>query len=477
MGMEDCLRGFCTLRTITQNSGGNSGLVRKRLAIVRVNRGECRSGRYFGSALKKRHPQSSSRTFSSANTPEFCRLVNPMKFPELTDLRANSLLIVIALAMLATVIYLPSHPFVDEYIHWPTAQLFAQGKWPLNPGISTWPTMNAVVGWTTSLFGQSRHITAGRLVIAVFGFIAIAGFYQLAQEFDTASAKLRTAQFFLSPIVLPFCALIYTDLPALSCLLWSAVGAMRRQPWLLIGAGALACAFRQNEIVWFGAFAILFGWLSLRDGDRIKLLPAIAIVAVIAIWLVLVKLQGGVAAGAYTQGDHPGGLKGIPNIWFALVVATIVYLPYFVFRLFTDAQRLPLWQFLALGLLVAFTFEVKHRFNLIEFNYFVRNNLLHQTFTQQGMGIFLVVATISAVLAFRTRLTAYENLRLPLLVFSVLSLLPFWLIEQRYDLPIFALFWAARTAIDRRVEIAQLLFGSACSLWMIVHIAHGTAFV
>lgn len=447
------------------------------------NRVRCRGKMPIGSLLQIGAERTPSAViiprsyFLSANTPEFRRLFNPIKFPALTYLRANALLLFVALAMLATAVYLPSHPFVDEYIHWPTAQLFAQGKWPLNPGISTWPTMNAVVGWTTALFHQSQHIKAGRLVIVVFGFIALAGFYHLAKEFDTGSAKLRTAQFFLSPIVLPFCALIYTDLPALSCLLWSAVGAMRRQPWLLIGAGALACAFRQNEIVWFVAFAFLFGWLSLRDGDKIELTPVIAIIGVIATWLVLVKLQGGVAAGAYTQGDHPGTLKGIPNIWFALAVAAIVYLPYFVFRLFTDSQHLQLWQFLALGLLVAFTFQVKHRFNLIEFNYFVRNNLLQQTFTQQGMGIFLVVAVTAAPLVFRTRLAGYENLRLPLLVFSILSLLPFWLIEQRYYLPIFALFWAARTAVDRRVEIVQLLFGIACTLWMIVHIAHGTAFV
>ncbi len=398
-------------------------------------------------------------------------------FTMLPTLRTHAPLLLAALAMIATALLLPQHPFVDEYAHWPTAQQFAQGQWPLNPGISTWPTMNALVGWITAVFGASRSILAGRLVIVGFGLIALAAFYRIAQQFDRSAAGLRTAQFFLSPIVLPFCALVYTDLPALACLLWATVGALRRQAWLLLLAGLLACAMRQNNIVWFAGLCLLYGGLCLHAGERLRLWVIAGAVAIGAAWLFVVRLQHGVAAGSWTQSDHPGNLAGMPNVWFALAVAAIVYLPYFVQRLGVEGIRVPLWQVLALGLTIGFTFHVTHRFNLIEIQYFVRNYLLHRTLSAQGMSIFLATVMTTALLVARTRLGERQELLWPLLLFSVLSLLPFSLIEQRYYLPPFALFWAMRASVDRRIEILQLLFGAAAALWMVLRIGQGLHFV
>lgn len=391
--------------------------------------------------------------------------------------RDLAVLALVGAAMFAVAGYLPGHPFVDEYAHWPQAQSLARGSWALDPGISTWPTMNAVVGWTLALLGQTQNLLAGRLVIVAFGLLALAGFMALAREFDAEAARLRTAQFFLSPVVLPFCALVYTDVPALACLLWAAVGALRRQAWLLIGAGLFACAFRQSNIIWFVAFCGLFGWLVWQAGERPTRTQLAAALAVVAAWLAVVLLQGGIASGAYTQADHPGTLKGIPNLWYGLVVAAIVYLPYFLFRLLRDAPGLRLWQVGALAALVLATFEVTHRFNLIEAGYFLHNALLLQTFKRNGMALFVLTAVLMAPLVWRTPFARHASLRLPLLGVSAASLLPFWLMEPRYDLPILALFWAARARVDARVEYAQLAFGGFCSVWVILRIARGVLFV
>jgi hypothetical protein len=389
-------------------------------------------------------------------------------------------MLVIALlycAALATVWYLPAHPFVDEYAHWPQAQSFARGSWALDPGISTWPTMNAIVGWTLALLGQSESLVAGRQLIASFACVAIAGFLALAREFDADAARLRTAQFFLSPIVLPFCALIYTDLPALSALIWAAVGALRRQAWLLIGAGFLACAMRQNNIVWFAGLLVLYGWLTLRAGERVRFRYVAASLAVIGGWLAVVWLQGGVASGAYTRGDHPGALRGIPNIWFACFVAALVYAPYLLHRLLREPDRLPLWQYTALGVIVLLTFRVTHRFNFVDGDYFIHNLLLAQSLKPWGFGVLLLVVVPVALLLVKTPLAKHQGMRISLLLLSAVSLLPLWLIEQRYYLPIYALFWAARMRVDDRVEYAQLLFGGLTTVWMVVRIANGTHFV
>lgn len=380
-------------------------------------------------------------------------------------------------AALATVWILPAHPFVDEYAHWPQAQSFARGSWAIDPGISTWPTMNAIVGWTVALLGQADSLVAGRLVIAAFAGLAIAGFLALAREFDAGAARMRTAQFFLSPVVLPFCALVYTDLPALSCLIWAAVGALRRQAWLLIAAGALACAMRQSNIVWFSGLLLLYGWLSLRAGEPIRRHHVAAALLVVGAWLAVVWLQGGVASGAYTRGDHPGALKGIPNLWFACFVAAIVYAPFLLDRLLRESPRLPLWQYTALGVLVLLSFRVTHRFNFVDGDYFIHNLLLAWSLKPFGSGVLLLVVVPAALLLARTPLARFDGARTALLLCGTASLLPLWLIEQRYYLPVYALFWAARRRSEQRVEIAQLLFGVACTAWMVACIVRGTHFV
>lgn len=385
--------------------------------------------------------------------------------------------VLLCCAALATVWVLPAHPFVDEYAHWPQAQSFAHGSWAMDPGISTWPTMNAIVGWSVALLGQTDSIVAGRLVIAAFAGLAIGGFLALAREFDADAARMRTAQFFLSPVVLPFCALVYTDLPALACLIWAAVGALRRQAWLLIGAGALACAMRQSNIVWlFGLFA-LYGGLVIRAGETILWRHVVAALLVVGAWLAAVWLQGGVASGAYTRGDHPGALKGIPNLWFACFVAAIVYAPFLLDRLLREPLRLALWQHATLGLLVLLTFRVTHRFNFVDGDYFIHNLLLTRSQTFWGFGLLLVVVVPAALLLVRTRLARFDAIRPGLWLFGAASLLPLWLIEQRYYLPVYALFWAARQRVGDRSEQAQLLFGLLATAWMLTCIARGTHFV
>lgn len=378
----------------------------------------------------------------------------------------------------AAAVWLPEHPFVDERAHWPAVQSFAHGLWRLDPAISTWPTANALIGWILGALGLADSLVAGRLIVVAFAILGAVAFLRLAEMFDADSAPLKTAQFFLSPVVLPFAALVYTDVPALICLLWAALAAMRRQAWLMIGAGALACAMRQSNLVWFLALFALFLWRWRESGRPLRLLHLAAGATVVAAWLAAVWWQGGIAAGVDTQGDHPGGLRGMPNIWFALMVAAIIYLPYFLARLAQEHRLpLPLWQWLALGLAVALSFTVTHRFNLIPTDYFLRNDLLRWSSGGIGAGVFVVVVMSIAVLVFRTEPAKFAGLKIPFFAASAASLLPFWLIEQRYYLPVYAFFWAMRPALERRVEYAQLAFGLFASAWLLLRIASGSNFL
>jgi len=387
-------------------------------------------------------------------------------------------LAVTGIGLLAALLYLPRTLFVDEYDHWPQAQVFARGGWTVASNLATWPTMNAVVGWLTAVIGQSNNLVAGRAVIAAFGLLAVVAFYRLASEFDATTAGLRSAQFFLSPIVLPFCVLVYTDVPALTCLLWAAVGAMRRDALLMLACVGAACAFRQNDIVWLPALFFLYWWICRQRDQRIPVASVIGFAGIGSAWLLAVWLRGGVASGVDSRSLHPGHLKGLSNVWFALFMGGLIYAPYFVARLWAERRLpIPLIRWMVFAVIVGLTFEAAHPFNLINTDYFLRNAVLKWITTQGGLAVAAPIMVVIGVLVWRTPLSKHPEILRPFLLAAVIALLPFWLIEQRYYLPIFALFWAMRAPVGRVAELSQLLAGAASTAWMLAQIAEHQHFI
>ena len=409
--------------------------------------------------------------------------------------------------------YLPAHLLADEYVHIPQAIRFANGDWSIDPWLSTWPTLNVVVALGMMTVHDQSILTA-RLVVVIFAFAAYFGFLrlywclhpQLASSF--LSSQLRALQFFVSPLVVIYCCTVYTDLPALCWLIWGAVGVMERRRPLLLVAATVSVAFRQSHIVWFVAIISWHCYLSFQEsfvdspknkaaglGDNRQETPSFTkrlrfvaasekgvlawTVVVSAIWLVIVWYAGGVAFGKNTQVGHQVAFGGIPNMFFAFTVWAMVFTPYMCNVIYRSARN---WtRSTALGAIAFVVIALLcYRATLPgntapEAMVLIRNQVL-RGLLDPGSRILLIALSLLGFFAWAYADMAPRThwLRWPLIVTALLYLFPFSLIEQRYYIPMFSLFWALRSPVSMRSEWTQLVWSLTLSSALVFEIAaHG----
>lgn len=412
--------------------------------------------------------------------------------------------------------WLPENMLADEHVHWPQALSFAQGKWDVSPWLSTWPTMNFMVSlplWLT----PNRELWMGRAVISTTACIAFIGYLKLLRALhgDTfqatrgiGGAGLRALQFFCAPVILLFTSVIYTDIPALAALVWAAYAVVSRRRGLLLLAAAMTVAFRQSHIVWFVALMLWHGWLSYReqtmlhatDRDTLnasnfkglvarlrvvftgEVLFWLLVAALLLLWLAVVKSSGGVAYGVNTQVGHFVHIAGWGNMCFSMVVVLLVFFPIMVATLVTRRIAWRLAHVVALiGILVlvAYGFQATLPANFApEVQLFMRNRLLALLADPLGRGLMTVLCVTGLLAWIHTDFaTTVAPLRWPLLAFSALYLLPFGLIEQRYYIPMFALFWAARKPQAQAIEWVQLGWCLALSAMLVYQVTYRGRFL
>jgi hypothetical protein len=382
---------------------------------------------------------------------------------------------------------LPGQPVVDELVHFAQAQAFARGEWEINPELSTWPTTNLMAAAMLYIFGADS-LLAARVMIAGFALLAAIGFFLLAAHFDRPSASLKTAQFFLLPIVLPYCGLVYTDIPALAAVLWMFYGAVRQRFTMFVTAGLLALAFRQTNIVWSVSAIVLYAYELLRgsaNGSGRRLVPLGIYAAIVAVaWVLIIWHQGGIAMTPQTQFSHVVGVRGIPNIEFALALGGILFFPVLastgpmvLTALRNRAQQL---LFVGIVLFVGFTFVATHPYNMDPsvLDGFLRNRFIFLITHTPLLWAFSVLVAI-AIFAFGSVefVPRAASFKLPLYAIGILALLPLHLIEQRYYVTLYALFWILRSPVDYRVERLQLAANVTLSIAVLVAIARLQIFI
>ncbi len=114
----------------------------------------------------------------------------------------------------------------------------------------------------------------------------------------------------------------------------------------------------------------------------------------------------------------------------------------------------------AASVFVAVSFDVRSPYNAEPeiVDSFLRNRIL---FWITHTSLQWVFALLVALAAFSFAIFPFTNgaarLKAPLYLVGLGGLLPFEVIEQRYYLPLFALFWAVRAPAPKPVERLQLL--------------------
>ena len=114
--------------------------------------------------------------------------------------------------------------------------------------------------------------------------------------------------------------------------------------------------------------------------------------------------------------------------------------------------------------------------NNIGLDYYLHNALLEAMTASTGAGVVTSVAialTVLSLCVIRLR----QPVQYLLYPFAALSVMPSWLIEQRYYLPAFALFMLFRESASPRVERTLLAVNVVMALCLFVGVAEGWFFL
>jgi alpha-1,2-glucosyltransferase len=392
--------------------------------------------------------------------------------------------------------------FSDEPLHFDEIKHFIAGDFGLNPGITQLPGYHALLAVFGALFRVDDDLFRIRLLSFCVSLLIIPVTYMIGRTLDPPSAVTRTLQVMAFPILVPFFFLVYTDALSLLLILLGFLLVWRRHPVFGGLAGGYAIFVRQDDALWvFLLFLLvlerqelLHVSFSVRDSTRriggglhVSLEKHIRpwlsstwiYVLVFVAFFLFVLINHGVSLGDKTA--HPFPSFHLGNVDFALFTAFFLFLPLFLARLLPVARFLNRhrWTFALLALLFLFTlatFKNDHPYNQASHAFFLRNKILlwsQETYLHKII-FFLPIAGSVLFLLFTPLLSSSLWLLYPI---AVLSLIPDWLIEQRYYLIPFVLFLLFRKHEHPVVEYGTVILSAVLSAIFLIAITHDVYFL
>ena len=313
-----------------------------------------------------------------------------------------------------------------------------------------------------------------RLFVLLISGATMLLFWSLVRSFEPQASTMRTLQFVFFPLLFPFWFLIYTDVYALLWLLLAILALTQDRVHVSGILMIVSVLVRQTYIVWL---ALLGLWTVTVAAPLRQLATRGTSFGIGAgLFLLFVVANGGVAIG--DRGSNPDFVFHTENLLFMLLCFFAMFLPLILSTL-PQVARLP--PALLVGVLLSSvglyfgTFRVDHP-NNIGLNYFVRNALLETMTVSTSAGVVTSAAIALAVLSLCV-IRLRQPVQYLIYPFAALSVMPSWLIEQRYYLPAFALFMLFRESASPRVERALLAVNVVMALSLFVGITEGWFFL
>jgi alpha-1,2-glucosyltransferase len=182
---------------------------------------------------------------------------------------------------------------------------------------------------------------------------------------------------------------------------------------------------------------------------------------------IFVLVNRGVAMGDPTA--HPSFQFRTGNIFFALLVVAVVFLPLHVANLAAVGRLLraqPWWLLIVAAVFLLFWFGTRFDHPYNTWSYCLRNHVLNWMATSDlhrlaGFAAATLVLLSLAVTPFR------ESSFLLLYPVAAMSLAPCWLIDPRYIIPALSLFTLMRVRREWSVEWANLAWCALLSLLLL----------
>ncbi|BCL76964.1 hypothetical protein JHS3_27000 [Jeongeupia sp. HS-3] len=333
----------------------------------------------------------------------------------------------------------------DEVVHEAQIRRFLDGDFSIDPRLTTIPGYHLLVAALSWPLGAYSLATV-RGIGTLFGIALIVVYALLLRQRSGTVSSQRLVQFAFFPIFLPYFYLAYTDVLSLLVVLGALLFALRAQAIPAAVLLAVSVCIRQQNVVWLLAIPVLVycrdsGFRWCRDTLKSHLANGGLYLLALLGFAVFVFWNGGVAVG--DRGAHPASGLFVGNVFFMLLLYAIFFAPSVIANLPTmlayarQHSSVPL---LLAGLLVLylFGFQGSHPYNSIQPDYFLRNGLLQLLSSSLPVKLAFFVPIALAALDWLAMAQRQPKLHV-IAVFSVLALLPSWLIEQRYMMIPFAL--------------------------------------
>jgi len=371
---------------------------------------------------------------------------------------------------------------IDERWHYPQIQDFLRGNFHLQEKLTVLPGYHlfmAGVGWT---FQQSSIPFMRGLNLGI-SLLVVLLFMRLLKTIHQTISPYRLLQFLCIPLILPYFFLIYTDLFSLLFILSGLYLGLHRQYFLAGIVCSASIAVRQNNVIWLAMiFLMTHGCQESVHFTRESLVRCfkscwsflIGIMALAGYILV----NNGVVPG--DQSSHPTGKISSGNLFFLLLLYSILFLPHilsslFQKNLFPSTKRRVIVITLSIAAVLYFaTFSNTHPYN--QYDYFLRNRVLMlMTSTLSYKILFFLPIVLALCHLIATPLT--QKRFLLLYPFTILILLPSWLIEQRYCIVSFSLYLLFTPPENSLVEKITPIYYLALSTYFIYGIGAGLFFL
>ena len=363
---------------------------------------------------------------------------------------------------------------VDEQLHYAQFERYVAGNYV---------TTTAPAGGFAATAAIFAKLTGGstkediRLFSLLISGATMLLFLSLVRAFEPQASTMRTLQFVFFPILFPFWFLIYTDVYALMWLFLALLALTRDRVHLTGILMIVSLLVRQTYIVWLALLGLWTVIVNSAAPLRQIVTRGTSFVIGAVLFLLFVLVNGGIAVG--DQDIHPDFVFHTENVLSMLLCFFVMFLPLILSTL-PQIVRLPpaLLVGVPLSSVVLYfgTFRVDHPYNNIGLEYFLRNALLEAMTVSPGAGVVASAAIALAVLSLCV-IRLRQPVQYLIYPFAALSVMPSWLIEQRYYLPAFALFMLFRESASPRIERTLLVVNVVMALCLFVGVAEGWFFL
>ncbi len=356
------------------------------------------------------------------------------------------LFMIIVIILIVTFIFIRNTELlVDEKPHFAQIKVFSEGNTNINPDLTTIPGYHVLSAVIASVFSLTT-ISSIRLITLLYSLLFVFSAILVLNKVNKKTSKIKLLQIVFLPIIFPFLFLIYTDILSATLVLLT-VYLMLNKKYTFAGlVDILSILIRQNNIIWLAFLAIYIYYENFGIKFNLEILRN----ALKKLWVFVAGFIGFIIFIIWnkgiTMGDnlmHPSFSLHTGNIFFMLFIFFFLFLPMNIANFQKVLKIIKKKKTIIISLLLfviyLITFVNNHPYNIQWGEYFLRNRILIYFTSTIYLKILFFIPILYSVLSLSvTKLQKKSHYLIYL--FSLLYLIPHWLIEQRYYIIPFMLF-------------------------------------